>query len=248
MRQFALACLCTGALLSPLGVQAQDSTDDPVAEAKRLFDDAIVQLTAGRADIGRDLLRRSLALDTRKSTRFNLGVALRRTGETTEAVATFDGLLRERSLTKKERAEVKQELAAAKTELATIVVTISGTKTANLELDGRDLGEVDATQPLRFRVDPGEHVLVARSGGTTRQQVNVNRGATAELNLHVLSLEEQNDELRKQRRRKRAAWIVPASAAVAAIIIGTVIATRPSGETPLVDGDTPAVGTGIRMK
>ena len=245
VRTAALLLVSLGAwLASPPTVSAQDVAEvDPVVEAKRLFDEAIVQLGAGRADIGRDLLRRSLGLHSRKSTRYNLGVALRRTGETTEAVAIFDGLLLERSLTKKERARVEQELRAAKGELATLIVKISGAETATLEIDAREVGEARAGQAERYTLDPGEHVIIARSGGTTRQRVNLARGQTLTVDLHVLSLKAQNAEAKKRRRRKRAAWIAPATAVVAAVVIAAVVVSQPSGETALVPGDTPAVGT-----
>lgn len=223
---------------------AQHAADpDPVVEAKRLFDEAIIQLGAGRADIGRDLLRRSLGLHSRKSTRYNLGVALRRTGETTEAVAMLDGLLRERSLSAEERTRVEQELRAAKAELATLVVNISGATTATIEIDAREVGEVSAGAPQRYTLDPGEHVIIARSGGTTRQRITLARGQTLTVDLHVLSLQEQTAREKKRKRRRRAKWIAPATAAVAAIVITAIIVSQPSGDTPLIAGDTPAVGT-----
>ncbi len=227
---------------------AQPAADpDPFLEAKRLFDEAIIQLGAGRADIGRDLLRRSLGLHPRKSTRYNLGVALRRTGETTEAVAMLDGLLRERTLSGEERTRVEQELRAAKAELATLVISISGATTATIEIDAREVGEASASEPEHYTLDPGEHVIIARSGGTTRQRITLARGQTLNVNLHVLSLKEQDARTKKRKRRRRAKWIAPATAAVAAIVITAVIVSQPSGDTPLLVGDTPAVGTLSRV-
>lgn len=222
------------------GVTAQEPGDATLLEAKRLFDKATLELDAGRADIGRDLLRRSLALHPGLATRYNLGVALRRTGQTTEAVAMFEGLVREPTLGEAERAEIATKLDETRAELSTITVRVTGAPQALIEIDAREVDTIEAETPTEFVVDAGEHVVIARAGGSSRQSVVVERGQTAFVDLHVLSLQQQTAVDRRKRRRKRATWIASATAVVAAVVLGSVLGTRKSGPKP---GDTPVFPT-----
>ena len=237
--------LCTpfGAMADANRPSANKTQASAVNEAKRLFDEAMVQLSAGRADIGRDLLRQSLALYSTLPTRFNLAVALQRTGQTTESVAMFEGLLREPSLRKKDRAMIEEGLRGARAELATIAIRVTGVEVATVEIDGREIGEARAGEVAEFPVDAGEHVVVARAGGSTRQRVKVDRGKTVQVDLHVMSIAQQNAAKRKAQRRKRAAWGTGASAVIAGVVLAAVLATRPTGEKDPADGTIPAVST-----
>lgn len=221
--------------------QETASPESPTNEAKRLFLDAIEELDSGNAAIGRDLLRRSLMLDWRVTTRYNLGVALRLSGDTTEAIATLVGLLEERKLPPDLRDKAVEQLAMARSELATIEVTVTGVDRATIELDGREVGEATGGTATAFHVDAGEHVVLARAEGTSRSKIRVGRGETVPVRLHVIPPPEQ-ERREKRRRRQRAAWISTASAIVAGVVVAAVVVTRP-GPKDLVPGDTATFNT-----
>lgn len=211
---------------------------DPVAEkAQELFSHATEELRIGNAAQARDLLRRSLALHSRIPTRYNLGIALRRAGNTTESIDMFDGLLRETSLSPQHRSAVEEQLDGARAELAVLEVQVTGTDTAVIELNAQEVGSATPTEPLILHVDAGEHVIMARAGGTSRQTVVVGPGETKAVVLYVLSLAESQQRERKTRRRKRAAWISGGIAvAAAAVITAVMVSRRDTAEGPLVEG------------
>ena len=156
---------------------AQDATEDPaVIEARALFDDGMVHLREGRAAVGLDLLRQSLVLYPTVATRYNLGVALRLTGKSTEAIATFQGLLRE-DLESDQRSRVEEQVAKARADLATVHIRVTGVPSATLEIDGRRVGEVGENEVFTGSVDGGEHVVIALGdGSSSRQTIDVERG------------------------------------------------------------------------
>lgn len=208
--------------------------------AQSLFTEAAEQLKLGNAAVSRDLFRRSLALHSRIPTRHNLAVALRRTGETLEAVDMFEGLLAEPSLTSTQRDKIAAELEGARSELATLTVQVTGAAEATIELDGRQVGEVQEGKSLELVINAGEHVVLARAGTTTRSQVRIAPGKSLTTTLHVMSIAERDRAVRKKTRRRRAGWITGGIAVAAAVITGAVLAARKVRQTadPL-EGDLP---------
>lgn len=231
------------ALAIPAAATAQDPAAGGSAKenAKRLFDEAVEQLDAGRGALGRDLLRRSLALYPTVATRYNLGVALRQTGETSEAIATFQGLLEAGGLNIAMRDKTSAQLQDARAELATLRIAVTGTREAIVEIDGRQIGRATADLPVERQVDAGERVVVARADGTSRQWVQLERGETKTVTLHVIP---SADKVRadKRRRRKRAAWITVA-AVVTAGVVTAVAVTQVGGTKDLVPTDTGNIAT-----
>ena len=241
MKARIIACTA-GLMVSWFGavVHAEPKAqDDPVMEeAGRLFKEATEEINAGHPAIGRDLFRRSLMLYPTIPTRYNLGVALRATGESLEAVATFEGLLREPELTAKQRSQTREQLELARADIATLTVRITGAAKANVELDGRGVGVASSKEPLVLRVDAGEHVVLAEAGGSTRSKLRVARGEEASLSLHVLALSEQKAQ-EKKRRRRRAGWISAAGIVVAGAVVAAAVTTRDTTTRgAVVEGDT----------
>lgn len=224
--------------LAQRGSKRAEAATDPAADkARELFTRATEELRLGNAAVARDLLRRSLALNARIPTRYNLGVALRRAGNTTESIDTFEGLLREKSLSKQHRASIQEQVDGAKTELATLEIAITGTDKALIELDAQEVAEASQDVPLVLKVDAGEHVVIARAGGTSRQRVNVGPGETVALVLHVMSVAERRNKDRKARRKKRAGWASGGvGLAAAAVLTAVLVSRRSPGEADLVEG------------
>lgn len=243
-KQTNTVCLLVFALLlcgsQALAQNKSKQTTDPSAEkARELFDQATQALKEGNAAVGRDLLRRSLALDARMPTRYNLGIALRRTGQTTEAIDTFEGLLRERSLTRRQRKGIQQQLDGARAELATLIVELAGADRAEIELDGRPVGEASGKAPLRLVIDPGAHVVTARAGGTAQQSIDVGPGETLKATLHVMSVAERDRADKEKRRRRRAGWISGGIAVAAAVVVTAVLVSQNQtvDASPPIEGD-----------
>ncbi|MGE0788063.1 MAG: hypothetical protein AB7S26_20495 [Sandaracinaceae bacterium] len=135
------------------------------ARARSMFDRAIDELERGHAAAGRDLLRASLAILPTVATRFNLAVALRETGELTEARVHLDALAADGTLTDDVRARVEQLRAEIDGAVGTLVVSAEAPSDApdaptRVEVDGVEVGEI-AGEPLRVAVDPGEHRVTA---------------------------------------------------------------------------------------
>ncbi len=244
-----IVSLCVAGSLAvapPASADATASASEklsPADEAKRLFDEASKEIDAGRPTVGRDLLRRSLALYPALPTRYNLGVALRLSGETTEAVAMFEGLLGESEVSKPERARIEDQLRGARSELATLTVGITGSPTATIEVDAREVGTAEADAPVTVQLDAGTHVVIARAGGVTRQQVDLDQGQSTTIDLHVLSLTEQQRADRRKRRKRRAAWITGTTVAVVGIVLAAVLATRPDNTKPPLPGEVDPIET-----
>ena len=209
--------------------------------AKLLFDEAVEQLDAGRGAVGRDLLRRSLALYPTVATRYNLGVALRQTGETSEAIATFEGLLEAGGLNEVLAEKTQQQLKAARAELATLRIAVTGTARAEIEVDGRSMGEATPASPLVVQVDAGERAVVGRADGVSRQRVQVARGETKDVTLHVIPSAERK-RAEKRRRRRRAAWITVAAAVTAGAVTALVV-TQTGGTKDFVPTNTVNIAT-----
>lgn len=241
MRECCLALVFLLGLPVLVGAQTPSAseaakTESAVEQAQRLFSEGTEELLNGRAALARDLLRRSLALSWRVPTRYNLAVALRQTGATTEAIATFEGLLEESDLTKEQRALIGEQLEGSRGELATLYVRVTGTKEATIEIDGHAVGQSTAQHPYRTTLDAGSHIVVARADGTGRATVDLKRGDSSEITLHVMPPAERAIAKRKKKRR-RAGWITGASVVVAGAVIAAATATRSRNSNP-IQGDT----------
>lgn len=229
MTRLLLGALVVAVLYSVSPVQAQDAASTET-EAKALFDEAMVHLRKGRAAVGLDLLRRSLVLYPTVATRYNLGVALRLTGKTTESIATFQGLLNEK-LEAEQRALIEEQIGKARKDLSTVEIRTNGVPTARLEIDGREVAEVGQNQVFSAKLDAGKHVVIAHGyDSSTRKTIELERGATTPVELTVIPLVDREAE---QRRKRRVRWMAgSAGVAIAAVILTAVLVTRDRTESP----------------
>jgi len=175
-----LASIATAALV--LAAPGRARADD-AADARRLFDQATPVLRARRFAEARDLLRRSLTLHPSAATAFNLAVALRGTGETTEAVATFDSVLGGRfgTISSDEAAQVGRLRAETARDLGTLEIQASGAPQLELIVDGAAAATIDDRSRIVRQVDAGRHRVEARAtdGRHAEREIDVERGATA---------------------------------------------------------------------
>ncbi|MEM9071793.1 MAG: hypothetical protein AAGE52_25005 [Myxococcota bacterium] len=150
--------------------------------ARAHFEQGLARLRAGQAAEGRDLLRRALAILPTVATQYNLALALRRTGEPTEAEYHLRQLLTSDELSDAQRARVEAQLALLEGELAILAITL--TEGARVEVDGFAVGRAEPRIPLRVRVDPGRH-SVSAFAGTRRglSEVELERGEERRLSL-----------------------------------------------------------------
>lgn len=132
------------------------------AEARALFEGAVQAIEEGRFSDAVTALRRSLALEPRAPTAFNLAVALRGVGEARESRALFDRLLAGEfgPLPEARRAQVQPLRDEVAAEVAQLQVTVEGPDAPTLTVDG---AEVAPSEPRAFalELDPGEHVVRA---------------------------------------------------------------------------------------
>lgn len=156
-------------------------------DSRHLFELGQAAHTEGRFAEARDHLRASLELSPRVATAFNLGLALRGTGETIAALNVFESLLDGEYGTVSEGARsdaevLQQELRG---EVATLVVHFPGSPQARLFIDGRSRGVVD--DGAQLELNAGSHTFVAESAGrrSERVQVDLTRGANEPIELSL---------------------------------------------------------------
>ncbi|MFK7988150.1 MAG: tetratricopeptide repeat protein [Sandaracinaceae bacterium] len=229
------------AVLEPRAAQA-DAPRVSLMEARALayFERGLEQLRQGDAAGGRDLLRQSLSIYPNIATRFNLAMALRRTGEVTEARHVFRALLEEPELSPRERQDITTQLAQVDQAIATLELSVHADLAAQIEVDGFAAGRVDAGRRLRVSVDPGTHSVSALSGalrGTA--ELEVAAGGVAIAVLRLAPLAEDGDATGLHWGLGLGATGLLAGAV--AIAIAVLLAPQPS---PIVDDHTGVVWIG----
>lgn len=144
----------------------------PESEARALFSEADRAIDEGRFAEARDLLTRSLEARPHPATAFNLGVALRGTGQLHRAVEVFDAILGGRygAIRDEQRREVETLRASVRGDFASITVAAcddSGALESPLTtfLDGQRQADLSACTLEELSVDPGEHVLRIEAPG-----------------------------------------------------------------------------------
>jgi hypothetical protein len=194
MRPLGLAVLL--AALAGAGPASADGADKPapaspvdVGKARQLFEDATVALHAGRFADAVKALRASLAIAPRTATAFNLGVALRGTGDAVGAAAVFETLESGTfgELDAKEREQVKGLRDEVAREIATLVIDTSGAEAIDVRVDGEEVGIVRGSGRVSARVNPGSRrvVVSARDRLTEERTVEVPRGATISIRVEL---------------------------------------------------------------
>jgi hypothetical protein len=187
------ALLLTTVLMLFTGVAyAQDEPgetegEEADAEAQRLFGEGRSALEAERYDDAVDLFTRSFELRAHPPTAFNLAFALREAGRPTEALSWLDRIAEGEvgELDAEQTAELDAFRRETEARLGRVVISIDGAEAADILVDDVPSGRVRRGSELSRTVDPGEHVVVARSEGLEeeRSEVMVAAGATETLRL-----------------------------------------------------------------
>lgn len=168
------------------------------ARARAMFERAIAELEAGHAAAGRDLLQRSLSILPTTAARFNLAIALRETGELTEARVQLDILARDPSVSPAIRARVEELRAELDASIATLRIRAAepGSAPTEVEVDGVAVGELEGESSLRVSVDPGEHrVAGLRETWRGVERVTVQRGELRDVVLELSPFTEPSTEV-----------------------------------------------------
>ena len=183
-RSIGLLALALSLSVAP-AAEAQPSGQPD--HARKLFEEATVALRAGRFAEARDLLRESLALYPNTATAFNLGVALRGTGETAEALDIFEKLEAGEfgELSPAQRREAANLRRAVEEESGRIRVHIEGAPSARIHIDGEPVGEAEAGEAFEWLVSPGRRVVRGVGPEERRGEVTVDieRGKVTKVKL-----------------------------------------------------------------
>jgi hypothetical protein len=169
-------------------VHAQDD-DARALELHQLGAEALRDARFARA---RDLFREAMELSPNGGSAYNLALALRGTGESTEAIAVFErilsGELGEVSPTRAE--DIRRWIIEERGALSTLELAIDGALGARLSLDGRELGTVTRDTPLRVQIDAGRRTILARADGfePLEQTLFAERAAEQRIELHMRTL------------------------------------------------------------
>ncbi len=161
MRRLALPVFLLALALCPARGVAQEQS------ARELFDAAAEAIGQGRFAEARDLLRQSLAVGPRRATAFNLGVALRGTGEVRDSVVVFDELLRGvyGDLSAERRTQIESLLLEVRADLAHIDVSACGAERVEVRVDGELRATLGPCGQASVEVDPGDHVVRLEAPG-----------------------------------------------------------------------------------
>ena len=168
-----------------VGVAAPVQADENLA--REFFDESISALRQGRFAEARDMLRESLELHPTLSAAFNLGVALRGTGETREAVRVLGRLLAGDfgELPEERASRVRALIEEIRAELARLDIRVEGVDHARLRINGEPAGEASADTPNVRIVDAGELSVaaLAEDRQPVERQITVERGGSARVDL-----------------------------------------------------------------
>jgi len=175
-----------------LGIAPPALADEAEREARAMFERGTNALRSGRVAEARDLFRRSLATLPTAPTAFNLAVALRGTGETSESVSLFGELLEGRfgDLSTERRVEVLRLRRETRAELALLEVANAGAEPITVSLvrpDQRPVAasaarlEIAGRRRAKVRVDAGAYDLRAESPGhlAATHHLELERGGRA---------------------------------------------------------------------
>jgi len=182
------------------------------------------------------LFRQALTLLPTVSTQYNLGLALVRTGEVTEAELILDSLLRW-DLAPAQRARVESTLAEARGAIATLTVSADHDEgQAELEVDGFAVGTIPANDALRVQVDPGLHRVSAWSGlARARTEVEMPAGSERAIALRLV-------EGPLEDGKRPWAWALGVGLTVlAGVALGLGFGLRETPPEPIVDTFTGVV-------
>jgi hypothetical protein len=224
--------------LTAASVQAQES------EARSLFDEGRAALDARRWSEARQLLERSLELHSRASTAFNLALALHALDEVVRATELCDGVLGGvyGPIDGDRRARADEVCRDIRADLCVVVIEVTGADRIAIHVDGERVREVPDRGSVEVTLDPGRHVIGARSPGASvgdERVVRLERGERATIALGVSGGRDAEAE------SSSFAWWAVAVGAAAVALAGAIVAIvllQPEDPQP-VGGDFPVTMT-----
>lgn len=151
-------------------------------EGRAAFDRGMISLVARRYSEAVAALRDALRLRPSPLTIYNLGLALRGTGDYIESVELFDRYLAapEPNAPPDRLTAIRGEVAVLRRSIASIDISLDPAS-ADLRLDGRSVRREGTV----LRVDPGAHVLDVLSEGFVPDHRDVNLAPGAQMVLAV---------------------------------------------------------------
>ncbi len=174
--------------LSASPAQAQDDS------ARGLFEQAMEARRQDELQLAEELLTRSLELDPRSATMFNLAEVRGRLGKHCSAVQLCRALREGRygELAPEQLAEVASRERQSLAQTATVSVRVEGARAARLRVDANAPRSVGGGDAQTMCLDAGDHVLVASAAGrmTVERALTVEGGTTPEVALTLLPLAE----------------------------------------------------------
>jgi hypothetical protein len=177
----SMAVLALSFCLALSSARAQD------ADARVLFDEAIADIGQGRYSVAVEKLRRSLELAPRAATAFNLGVALRGTGDSLGAMEVFDAVLAERygPLDAERTTQVTALRDEVRRDLATLTIRVTAGANVLVAVDGREVATLDRGAQTTVTVNPGTRRITGQATDfePALTEVAVERGSTRAVEL-----------------------------------------------------------------
>lgn len=162
-------------------VRAQD------LDARALFDEAIGDIGQGRYAVAVEKLRRSLELAPRTATAFNLGVALRGTGDSLAATQVFDEVLAGRygPIDAEQTAQVAALRDEVRRDLVTLTIRVTTGADVLVAVDGREVATLERGAETTVTVNPGTRRITGQATDfePARTEITVERGSTRTVEL-----------------------------------------------------------------
>lgn len=175
-------------LFAPVAAAQPDAGGS--ARARVLFEQAMAAMDDGSYDLAIEQLDESLALTPRPATAFNLALALRGAGRTSDAIAVLEALLAgaHGTLRAPQRRAAEELRTEASADLATVRVRVGGASELELRIDGVRI-DAEAGAWNEQRVDPGAHVITASAPdhATIERSITLPRAGSSELDLTLMA-------------------------------------------------------------
>lgn len=179
----------------------------------------------------RDFFREAMNLAPNGGSAYNLALALRGTGESTEAISLFEQLLDGEfgPVGETQAEDMRRWIVEERGALATVEVSVEGPTEAALRVDGRGIGIATLGRPLTLHLDAGRRTLMAEADGfrIAEEVIFAERASQTRL---TLSLEANAPERRIF--EKPGFWVVVGLVVAAGITAGIVAALGPYESDP----------------
>lgn len=207
-----------------------NTVDAAHEEAAAAFEAAERARVEGRLADAERALRRSLALDARPATAFNLAAVLADLGRHRDACAEFERVLGGTyGLLSEERARIVQErLRASRAAIARVRLRVDTHRPVELSVDGERRAEAVLPDVIVLEVDPGlRHLRAIAPGWTLERSLALEAGDDVAVDVRVPRDPALGETSAVTRRRRRWAVVAASVAVVVGATLAAVIATRP---------------------